>query len=56
VQYNKRTTYDINSNFLFNLLLDRGVLPRQEEVDKFLNPTKENEHKPELLDHMEEGF
>lgn len=56
MQYNRRTTQEITSNFLFNLLLDRGVLPRQDEVDKFLNPTRENEHNPELLDHMEEGF
>lgn len=57
MKYNKRTSYDIENNFLLNLLKDRGVLPVDpQEIDKFTNPTIENEHNPELLDHMEEGF
>lgn len=57
MQYNKRTSYDIEDNFLLNLFIDRGVLPTDpQEVSKFTNPTIDNEYNPELLDHMEEGF
>lgn len=57
MNYNKRTTYNIEENFLLNLLKDRAVLPADPlEIDKFVNPTIENEYNPELLDHMEEGF
>ncbi len=36
---------------------DRGVLPINEpERSMFLSPTKNNEHNPELLDHIKEGW
>lgn len=53
----KRTKMDIKEDFIENLLLDRGILKRDEEFfGKFFNPTKKNELDPALLDNMEEGY
>ena len=52
----QRTSYNIQDNYLENLMEDRGILPPAEERDKFFYPTFENEHDPSLLDHMEEGY
>lgn len=57
MQYIRRTSKDINSNFLKELLLDRGVINSSQDFqEKYFNPTIANEHNPELLDHMEEGY
>lgn len=53
----KRTKSDIKEDFVENLLLDRGILEKDEDFfNKFFNPTKDNELAPELLDNMEEGY
>lgn len=53
----KRTKSDIKEDFVENLLLDRGIITKDEEFfNKFFNPTKENELEPELLDNIEEGY
>lgn len=37
--------------------MDRGILPTDlSDLNKFIHPTIDNEHNPELLDHMEEGY
>jgi len=37
--------------------MDRGILPTDpSDLNKFINPTIENEHNPKLFDHIEEGF
>lgn len=56
VKLTQRTSYDIQDNYLENLMEDRGILPPIEERDRFFYPTFENEHDPLLLDHVEEGY
>lgn len=53
----KRTKSDIKEDFVENLLLDRGILKKDEDFfNKFFNPTKENELDPALLNNIEEGY
>lgn len=59
MKYIRKTTKDIKSNFLKELLIDRGIIPREdaEYQEKFFHPTKEKCNiSPLKLDHMEEGF
>lgn len=38
-------------------MIDRGILEETPDFyQSYFNPTKENEHASELLDHMEEGY
>lgn len=58
MNYIKRTSKDITSNFVKELLLDRGIITNNEGyINKFVNPTKEtNEISSDLLDNMEAGY
>ena len=58
MKYIKRTKTDIKENFLMNLLIDRGIIPKDDEDYRqmFFHPTKENLINPTNLDHMEDGF
>lgn len=58
MKYIKRTKTDIKENFLMNLLIDRGIIPKDDEdyCQMFFHPTKENLINPTNLDHMEDGF
>jgi uncharacterized membrane-anchored protein YhcB (DUF1043 family) len=38
------------------LLKDRGIIQNEEDYERYLNPTVNEEHSPDLLDHMEEGY
>lgn len=58
MKYIRRTSKEITSNFVKELLLDRGIIEDNPEfLEKFARPRKEtNELEPELLDNMEEGY
>ena len=58
MKFIRRTNKDITSNFVKELLLDRGIIKDDPEfLEKFVRPRKEtNELNPELLDNMEEGY
>ena len=57
MQYVRKTSQNFTEDFLENLLVDRGILEQTPEFyEAYFNPTKTNEHSPELLDHMEEGY
>ena len=57
MQYVRKTSQNFSENFLENLLLDRGILEQTPEFyEAYFNPTKKNEHSPNLLDHIEEGY
>jgi single-stranded-DNA-specific exonuclease len=52
----KKVRQDVNDNFLFNLLVDRGIINNsEEEFKQFLYPSKENLLDPYLLDNIGEG-
>lgn len=58
MKYAKRTSYDIKDNFVYNLLMDRGIINNDDEyTSKYFVPRKTtNELSPTLLDNMEEGY
>lgn len=58
MKYIQKTSYSIKENFLKNLLIDRKIIPENDNKyqQMFFNPSKENLHNPLDLDHMEEGF
>ena len=58
MKYVQKTSYSIKENFLKNLLIDRKIIPENDDKyqQMFFNPSKENLHNPLDLDHMEEGF
>lgn len=56
MKYIRKTSKNITSNFLSELLKDRGFPIGEEKFDKsFFHPTWENLLPPALLDHVEEG-
>ena len=58
MKYMQTTSYTIKEDFLKNLLIDRGIIPENDNEyhQKFFNPTRENMHDPLKLDHMKEGY
>lgn len=58
MKYIQKTSYSIKEDFLKNLLIDRGIIPANdnEYQQMFFHPSTENMHSPLDLDHMEEGF
>lgn len=58
MKYIQTTSYTIKEDFLKNLLIDRGIIPENDDEyhQKFFNPTRENMHDPLKLDHMKEGY
>ena len=54
MKYIRRTSTNIQEDFAYNLLLDRGVI-NEENRQAFFSPTFENEEDPMLLDNIEEG-
>ena len=58
MKYMQTTSYTIKEDFLKNLLIDRGIIPENDDEyhQKFFNPTRENMHNPLKLDHMKEGY
>lgn len=58
MKYMQTTSYTIKEDFLKNLLIDRGIIPENnnEYHQKFFKPTRENMYDPLKLDHMEEGY
>lgn len=52
------TSYTIKEDFLKKLLIDRGIIPENDNEyhQKFFKPTRENMYDPLKLDHMEEGY
>lgn len=58
MKYMQKTSYSIKEDFLKNLLIDRGIIPANdnEYQQMFFHPSVENMHSPLDLDHMEEGF
>lgn len=54
MKYIKKTSKNIESNFLEELLYDRGIIT-SENKEKFLQPTIENELSPMLLDNIVEA-
>ena len=55
MKYIRRTSKNITSNFLEELLYDRKIIT-QESKEQFYNPTFENEEDPMLLDNIEKGL
>lgn len=53
MKYKLKTSHEIKSNFLIELLKDRNIDVGNE---KFFNPTFKNELPPENLDHMKEAY
>ena len=58
MKYIRRTKTDIKTNFLKNLLIDRGIIPEndKEYQQMFFYPTEKNLLNPLDLDNMEDGF
>lgn len=58
MKYTQTTSYTIKEDFLTNLLIDRGIIPKNDNEyhQKFFKPTRENMHDPLKLDHIEEGY
>ena len=56
MKYKRRTSYNIEDDFLNNLLIDRNILEKSEPNDWFYAPTFDNECDPLLLDNMEKGY
>ena len=56
MKYVRRTKKEIKTNFLEELLKDRGVLKENWDLENFLSPTRENLLNPLDLDNMEKGF
>lgn len=58
MKYIRRTKMEIKENFLINLLIDRGIIPKDDKdyCEMFFHPTKKNLINPTKLDHMEDGF
>jgi hypothetical protein len=56
MKYIRKTKKDITSNFLNELLNDRGIIDINSSNDSYFYPTKDNEIEPTKLDHMEEGY
>lgn len=58
MKYIRRTKTDIKTNFLKNLLIDRGIIPEndKEYQQMFFCPTEKNLLNPLDLDNMEDGF
>lgn len=58
MKYMQTTSYTIKEDFLKNLLIDRGIIPENDNEyhQKFFKPTRENMYDPLRLDHMEEGY
>lgn len=54
MKYIKRTKKEITNNFLKNLLIDRGIIPKDDLQyhDKFFNPKRSNLLDSELLDNI----
>lgn len=56
LKYIQKTSKKITSNFLEELLIDRGILRDEWEFkSQFLKPTKENLEDFRHLDNIEEG-
>lgn len=59
MKYIRRTSKEITSDFLNQLLIDRGVLSidtHPEAIQNFFHPTWKNLLQPILLDNVEEGY
>lgn len=58
MKYMQTTSYTIKEDFLKNLLIDRGIIPENDNEyhQKFFKPTRENMYDPLRLDHMEDGY
>ena len=54
MKYKRKTSKVITSNFLRELLSDRGF-PIYDQPKEILDPDRDNEYDPLLLDNMEEG-
>lgn len=56
MKYKLKTIQNYTSDFLENLLIDRGIIEEIPEFyQKYFSPTKENEYAPSLLDNIEKG-
>ena len=55
MKYIRRTSTNIQENFAYNLLLDRGVI-NDDNCQAFFCPTFENEEDPMLLDYIALGY
>ena len=54
MKYKRKTSKVITSNFLRELLSDRGF-PIYDQPKEILDPDRDNEYDPLLLDNMEKG-
>lgn len=54
MKYIRRTSTNIQEDFAYNLLSDRGVI-NEENRQAFFSPTIDNEEDPMLLDNIEKG-
>lgn len=54
MKYIRRTSTNIQENFAYNLLSDRGVI-NDDNCQAFFSPTINNEEDPMLLDNIEKG-
>ena len=54
MKYIRKTSKEITQDFSHNLLIDRGILKEEEDVDWYFNPTFDSLLDPLGLDHMEE--
>ena len=56
MKYIRKTSADFKSDFLMNLLLDRGVIKNDKDfLKKYFNPTKNNLLDYKLLDNIEKA-
>lgn len=58
MKYIRKTSHEITSNYAMELLIDRGILNRDDEVGstEFFNPSADNFCDPMTLDHMQEAM
>lgn len=58
MKYKRKTTEDIRDNYALKLLIDRGILSKEDVnwPQWYSNPTANNLCDPLLLDNMEIGF
>lgn len=57
MKYIRKTSKDITSDFLNQLLLDRHIIEDDDDFRRdFFSPSSNNLHDPSLLDHVEEGY
>lgn len=56
MKYKRRTKENYTDDFLMNLLYDREILKKEDDLTKYFHPKADNLIDPALLDNMDEGY